>query len=192
MALPDNVLSSQAVEAELLSPDVLQSRALYDYELGGAGLNDPSEGLRVQTWVCYPSGTSIFVEGADGNATEVLSEIAGSITSVSLAFDQNMRPTIAYVAGGEAYLYWFDSVPQDFTVTQFADAENPRVCLDDKRPLESGSSDIILAYKRAGGLYHRLQRDRYTVEYLLDADIGNLRLRNIGMGSNNRLHFMLS
>ena len=50
MALPDNVLSTTPVVGNYLSPDNRTRQLLVDYELGGADLNDTTQGSDYQTW----------------------------------------------------------------------------------------------------------------------------------------------
>ncbi len=192
MSLPDQQLSSTPVPGTVLGPDVLTTDRRYDYEWGGIALNDASQGLRVQVWTAYIIGDDIVLDPDDGPAQTLLS-VPGGVAAVSLAFDRNMRPVVAYVtSAGLTRLFWYDTLVADEVDTPFPGIENPRVCHDDKRDMQASSSDVIFAYTRDGDLYYREQRDRYGVERLLQADIGAVRLRNIGMGDNLRLHFVLA
>ena len=143
-------------------------------------------------WAAYIDGNDIVLE-PENAGPQVLLTIPAGVKAVSLAFDRNMRPAVAYVDGADvAHLYWYDGQAAAQVDTVFPGIENPRVCHDDKRELSDNSADVILAYTRDGDLYYREQRDRYGEEYLLQADIGSLRLRNVGMADNLRLHFVLS
>jgi hypothetical protein len=69
--------------------------------------------------------------------------------------------------------------------------------MDDNRTIEvtHGYSDVIMAYVANNNLCFRQERDRYTIEYVLHADI-NLLLANavvwkIGMNYKNRLQLQL-
>lgn len=114
------------------------------------------------------------------------------MTEISFSFDANMQPTVAYVASGQAYLNWYDSIEATYVTTELADGvTTPRVSLDDKRFLGSNAyqvSDVILAYVRAGNLYYLQQRDRYTIERLLKT--GVTPLIKIGFSRGLRLQFM--
>lgn len=187
--LPDGVLATKPLFAEFLSPDDIDTPLTLDLELGGVDIQDPSQGLRVKTWVAHAEGNSIWLSAEDRPPVEWLAR-ANEITEVSLAFDQNMRPTIAFVEDKVSYLYWYDTNIANFTVTTYAGASSPRVAMDDKRQLQVGVSDIIFAYVKDNKLYYRQQRDRYTIEYLLKEDI-NARILRIGMNEINRLQFKL-
>lgn len=191
MALPEDTYSSLAVSSLFLPPDDLGGGSLItDYEQGGVALNDPSLGLRVKTWRAWFDKNDGWVYLQAGNDTPIQFLQDSTITELSLAFDQNMNVTLAYMANGVCKLRWYDTLISAYTTTTFAGARSPRVALDDKRPVLLGSSDVILAYIRAGTLYYLQQRDRYTVEYELRTDIpDSQRLRNIGMNRNLRMQF---
>lgn len=190
MALPSNQMSSAPVASLFMAPDNrLRLSLLADYELGGVALFDASQGLMVQVWeVRVVGGTTIQVKPeASVTWTDVTTDSA--ITEVALAFDQNMRPTVAYVAGGVAKLYWFDTVAVNFVTTTFAGCSSPVVTMDDKRVLQSTANDVLFFYFRAGSIYYRQQRDRFTVERSLGAvPVGGFtRFKRWGMGEALRL-----
>jgi hypothetical protein len=187
--IPLQRLSSVPVPAEFLEPDDLETSSLVDYEFGGVALNDASQGLRVRTWRLRLVGNDIRIN-AD-NVPEVTLFTRNGITELSLAFDQNMRPYVAFVQNGQAILRWYDTLAQQQVFLDLDPATvTPRLCLDDKRPLQVGGSDVILAYVLNGNLYFRAQRDRFEVEYLLQADVGGKLIR-IGMNQKYRLQFLL-
>ncbi len=193
--IPEERLSTELVYAPFIVPDPEPS-ALVSRELGGIALSDPSQGLEIKVWTAtvVPGNPDQIQVGADDVAPVTITS-AFNVTNISLAFDQNMRPTIAYVAAGQAYLYWYDSFIEDYATTVLPDISTPCVTLDDHRPSQLANSDIILAYVRDGNLYFKAQRDRYTVEYLLYPDI-NIGLPSpevvaVGMGTNYRLQFRI-
>lgn len=205
MSLPSDVFSTTPVLGQFTGPRALPVSGLVDYEHGGVAIQDPSRGLMYQTWRARVIGRDIFLSAP--NTPEFVA-YAGSaiITEVSLAFDQNMRPAIAFVEGGRAKLLWYDSAIPGETVTELAAAViTPRVALDDKRQSQLGISDIILAYLRDGALYYRQQRDRFLVEIDPTADMPEEEreaaraqvaasggLIKIGMNRQLRLQFMLA
>lgn len=186
MALPDNSLSSVVVAGEFLSPDSLVNSVLVDWERGGIALNDGTQGLDVQDWVAYVEGDSLKVGTSQENGVEIL--VRPGTTWVSLAFDTNMRPALAFVQAGVAKLYWYDSAVEGSVETEFPGVLYPRLSTDDRRNPFVTSRDIIFAYVRNGALYFRQQRERFGTERLLSAVAPGI-LRNIGMGTGNRLLF---
>ena len=188
MAMPENTFSDPPVPAAFLAPDDrVRLNLLIDYELGGIALGDPSQGLQVQVWECRVAAgmIQVSVEGA-GAWTDVISDT--DITEVSLAFDQNMRPTVSFVAGGVAKLYWYDADISAFTTSVLVGATSPVVMMDDKREMEIGLNDILLFYIAEGRVMHRLQRDRFLIEYNLAAlPAGSTRIQRAGMSVANRI-----
>lgn len=185
--LPDSVLSSIPVPGTLLHPDNLVTSPLRDYELGGVALNDPSQGLKVQVWQCFVDGDNIMIQAGDASPS-ILFTAAGT-TEVALAFDQNMRPAVAFKQAGTVKLRWYDTLAAAQVITEYPGVDNARLAMDDKRPLQTAANDIIMAYTRDEGLYFRAQRDRFLVEYPLDPAIGAGRLIRIGMNNVNRMQF---
>lgn len=186
MALPENRLSTEPISASFLSPDNRVEDEEIDWERGGVAINDASQGLDVQDWRAEADGSSIRIFD-EADVVRFTLERPG-VTAVSLAFDQNMRVTLAYVANKVAYLYWFDTNINDIRDDEYPDIIYPRLGTDDKRPSQNANSDVIFAYVRGGSLYYRQQRDRYTIERLLAEDVRGI-LRNIGLSTANRFQF---
>lgn len=191
--IPENRLSTTPVYAAFRNPDSIERPStLVDYELGGRALNDPSEGLEVHRWtVRYDPETGAVSVFAPGVIEETIFTALG-ITQLGLAFDQNMRPFVAFVQNGRAKFFWYDTVLGETLITELpVDARTPQCCMDDKREMQTsqGSNDVIIAYLRGTGLYFRQQRDRYEVEYLLTASAPGTKLLRIGMNQGFRLQF---
>jgi hypothetical protein len=197
VSLPNNSLSDIGVMSTFLQPDALgRSDSLVDYEKGGIALNDPSQGLMVQDWrVRALNASSEIRVSAAPYDVEVAILSASNITEVSLAFDQNMRPSVAYIEDGQAKLYWYDSVAEASIVTILAaDVTSVFLTLDDKRAVGAllNYNDVLLFYVRSGNLYYRQQRDRFAIERLLALlPIPNLRLRKCGMATGLRVQIQL-
>jgi hypothetical protein len=189
--IPDNSLSSTFLPAPYIPPDNRVNTKLLDYELGGVGLNDATEGLEVQVWTLtlvideISTVGTVYITSENGESLEAFTGIG--ITEGSLAFDQNMNPFVAFMQAGEAKYWWFDTTDSSRkTTTLPAGTEAPKCTLDDKRPTQTSTSDIIMCYTRTGNLYFRAQRDRYTVEYLLASDVTGQVLK-VGMNEKLRL-----
>lgn len=177
-AAPDDFLGAR--NNPLIGP-------ILDYEDGGIGIQDPSAGLLVQVWTGRVSQNAVLLSAP--NTPEFTWLTGESISEFSFTFDQNMKPTVSYIDAGIAKLNWFDLVDNVQKTTTFgAEYRHPRVALDDKHPLASGTSDVIFAYVRSGSLYFRAQRDRYAIEYFLKADVIET-LRKIGMNTRGRFQF---
>ena len=197
MAIPNDSLSSLLLTAHFLEPDDRENFLLMDLELGGVALNDSSKGLRFQTWTLryFPSTGNMVINAPNSLPTTLFTR--SNITEISLAFDQNMNAFVAFVESGDAKFWWFDTAIPGTTFTNLpAGSITPRCCLDDKRETQTGSSDTILAYVLNAKLYFRQQRDRFTVQYLLqdpfvDPAFGlPAVLKRVGMNKVNRLQWL--
>lgn len=193
--MPLNRLSTTPVPATYLAPDTLElPNRLTDFELGGIALSDASQGLQVQRWTCRADpDTGVVYLGAELVPETVLFTAEG-ITELSLAFDQNMRPFVAFTQLGQAKYRWYDTVLGANRITELDPSDRtPKCCMDDKRPwqVSQGSNDIILAYLRADSMYFRQQRERYEVERLLATGLEGKKLIKVGMSAAMRLQFEL-
>ena len=197
MSLPGNVLSTVGSSSSFLTPDTLgRGDGLEDYETGGVALGDASQGLLVKTWRARGLNSSNEIRvSAEPYSSETSLISASNMTEVSLAFDQNMRPAVAYIENGQAKLYWFDSVVgNNVTTVLAADITSVFLTMDDKRKAATSLNwnDILLFYVRGAALYYRQQRERFNTERflttLLDA---SARIRKVGMGSGWRVQIQV-
>ncbi len=193
--IPGHSLSAILVFGNFLPPDNLPFPNTISYELGGIGIQNPSQGLQYQVWTAtlYNAGkTSSYITLQAPNTPEYVYYTYPDMITVALAFDQNMFPFLTFMSGGLGWFYWYDTTVLQYKLTQLPLGVSSTSCtLDDKRPLETqvGTSDIILAYINNTNLYYRQQRDRYTIEYVLAQNIPyyNPTIYKIGMCTTNRL-----
>lgn len=177
---------------EFLYPRSKRYSVMQSWDRGGVAISNTSEGIDSYIWESWTDGDTIYIRREGGATLEVLSE--PDITEIDLTFDQNMRPCIVYVSGGVSKMLWYDTSIEKQTTTIYPDIRNPRVSLDDKRTVNTSESNIIFSYVRGNSLYYRLQRDRYSIEYLIvdesfrDKDLP-LILKRIGMGVGGRFLF---
>lgn len=190
--MPDNALSSSPINGAFLVPDKVD--LLVDYEWGGIDLLDTSQGLLVHIWKCfYEDG---WIQITNDQVAHKLIQVE-NVKHLSLAFDFNMHPTIAYTVENvdksrSAYLYWYDTAQAaQITTTYGPDYLYPQLSLDDHRLHQSANADIIFAYIKNNNLYYRQQRDRFLIEYLLESGLSeDVELRQIGMNTKNRFQFI--
>jgi hypothetical protein len=189
--LPEGSPSSTDVRAVFLQPDDAARDPLVDFEMGGIHVNDPSLGLNYQQWRAWATETTVRLSIVGGAEEQEL--FVATVTELSLTFDQNMRPTVAFMEAGACLLYWFDPVPAENVMFNIDDAYSPFVTLDDKRDPMLQNSDIILAYLRGQSCYYRIQRERFLIEHLLQAGLpsGTSRIVNFGMNRQNRLEAVI-
>lgn len=184
--LPLNQLSTEPVVADFLYPDNRPFNTREDWELGGIAHQDPSQGLRVQAWRCWWEAGAIYIVGEDYSTEPIKVVDTAGATYVSLAFDHNMRVTVAWMWQGYMYLYWYNSQVSDY-VTDVFPGNCPRLSHDDKRPTQVAISDVVFFYLYQGYLCCRNQRERYLVEHRLGPVPPKVALLRTGMTTNYRM-----
>lgn len=189
--IPENRFATEQWFVRYLDPDQIVPERYVDYELGGAGLNDATQGLMVQVWRAFtdkddPLGT-VYIESPTHPASVIYS--APGISDICLTFDQNMQPFLSFMQGGAAKFWWFDtSLGMYVTTTLPIGSRSPKASLDDKRFFANVYNDIVLGYIQSDQLYVRYQRDRFEVVYDFNTVMTKDLLR-IGMRADSRLMF---
>ncbi len=184
--IPDGVLSAVPISADFVEPNRNRMRPLVDYEMGGAGLQDPTGGLQYQLWTLESDGTDVWISAEHVARVHLFSR--PGISRVTLGFDLNMRVHVAFVQNGSSWLWWYDSQAGAMVFTEYPAFSYPTLGTDEKRLTELANSDLIFAYIRADNLCMRVQRDRFQTEYVLHSG-DTLELVAIGMNTENRFQF---
>lgn len=188
--IPENNLSHRPIYGAFLVPE--KAEPLVDFERGGVDLLDTSQGLQVYIWKCYYRDNWICIDN-DIVIHKLIS--VENVKSLSLSFNFNMHPVIAYTVEREdkersTFLYWYDTGQAAQITTDYGvEYKTPQVSLDDHRLHQSANADIIFAYIKDDNLYYRQQRDRFLIERLLQEDVGDVELTQIGMTTKNRFQF---
>ena len=182
--IPNNAFTPTPIVSAFLPPKDEPYQPLTSKSRGGVALNDASQGRDYQNWVVSYDGSDILV-APQGGSTAFTLTVAG-VLSVSLAFDNNMNPVIAWMDAVGAKLYWYNNT--NFVTTPFP-ATSCRVTIDDVRDFYNADSDVIFAYTNAGTLYWRQQRDQYAIQRTIGTTTG--LLQKVGLNQLNRLQFQL-
>lgn len=152
--------------------------------LGGVALNDASQGLSMQSWhLEYDRETGDFVLTSDnGHSSVILTQ--PDVTSVSLAFDQNMQLFVGFVQNGNGCFYWYDPLLNDLVIddTTVGSCTSLLVGLDDKRISQSPVSQVRVVYLRGTTIAYREQLDRYGTEYVLTTTARDLVYMGMSTG----------
>lgn len=193
--IPDNEVALGAA-LDFLEPDDRTPGLLHDYEMGGLALDDASEDLTYQEWLCYldTDGQTVRVRPVSGSGDGTSILVQPGITRLSFALDVDMKPSLAYVTtGADVFFRWYNPTMSAYETLTVAGARTPRVCWDDKRPANIANGDILLAYLRDDNLCYRQRRGLYTTEHVLASGLPTMaRLVNVGMTYENRLQFQLA
>lgn len=189
--IPNPAPSVEYVAGVILAPNNRPNKPLIDYERGGVAMQDPSQGLMVQDWQAWydPADETVRAKGLTTLAEHALFTQPG-ITWLALCFDQNMRWQCAYTtSAGQCQFRWYDSLLGDYSIINIgAGIRSPMLTLDDKRPVMSQTSDVILTYIKGTNLIYRMQRDRFATEYIYAGGKTGI-IRNFGMSTANRLQW---
>lgn len=161
---------------------------LIDFEQGGLTLNAEVDNLQAALWTAESDGSSVVVY-RDGVAPVTVLTDSG-ITQIALAFDQTMRPHVAYMAGGVCKFYWYDTVAASMQTIVIPGATTPRLCMDEKRAVFATQSDVLLSYKNGSNLCVRAQRERFATEHVIATGIPGALIA-VGMNNVNRLQWKL-
>ncbi|MGI2045933.1 hypothetical protein [Shewanella oncorhynchi] len=157
----------------------------FELELGPTVLNDSGGSIKEFWWLFNFNGTSVTASRYNHYDDEFDDEqiifYVDNVKRLSATFDQLGRPMVFYeTLLGELRLYWFDPVNVENTTTVFGNGSYPFSTFDIRWDTSNPRSDNMLFYIRDGGIYYRLQRDRYNIEHatpvingaiLLEADM---------------------
>lgn len=191
--IPENRFSLIPVTGILTNP--LSLDRLVGYCYGPVAVQDPSQGFLVKVWTVWTDGFSVYI-GADDVPPSLEFTRPTRIRNVSLAFDTNANPCVAFQEAGLSYLYWFDPVPNAYVFFQIpGSATYPYITRDDPRLFNQANADAILGYVLGGMLKFRQLRDRYTIEYTPTIGVGGSTvganiLYYIGINSAQRLEWV--
>lgn len=181
-------LSSYPVVADLFSAEKLPSSDRVVYERGPVALADSSQGVDYQLWRGRLVGDTVYLTSPTTPETPVFT--VRGIRQISLGFDQNGRPLVAYMIDDVLWMYWYSTVEQQFIHSAFeSGVRDVRVLLPDRRKFQLESSEVGVYYTQADRLVWRRQLDRYTIPYVLLEGIGG-RLMKVGMNAHYRLQFI--
>ncbi len=195
--LPDGRLSTTPVLSPVMGGRIgAIGTENMDTEDGGIALQDGSSGMLYQVW----EGTVIrnnddndeITLTAPNQEDPTIIYTGYHITDLSFTFDTNMRPAATFKENGVLKLLWYDPTIPGQVVQNFSFGSSALVFLDEKRPRQTGVSDILAFYIRYQHLCVRQQRDRYGIEYIVQPDVGHRKLITIGMGTNLRLQIIMT
>lgn len=191
--IPEQRVSSTEVPQAFAFKVNRRTIPLIDYERGGIGVGDASQGLDRVLWkLVYEEPNFIVLpDEAEDTGDGIVVHSEAGVTEVSLSFDQQMRPVLSYVGADGPKIRYFDPAVPDFVILNLdPEVQNPRVSLDELRESQIAVSDVILSYVRNNNLYFRAQRDRFLVEYLLAEGVDG-RLVSVGINRGGRYQWRL-
>ena len=127
--IPENRASTAPVPSALLAPDDIErTDRRVDFEMGGVAIGDTSLGVQVRHWRAWVADDTVRVLAPWPELTPITALFsAAGVSELSLAFDQLMHPTIAFVQDGLAKLYWYDTLAGAQVTTDYPGVTSPVV-----------------------------------------------------------------
>lgn len=186
--IPANTITPAPIVSDFLGWTSADYDPLSQTVYGGIALNDPSMGRMYQLWnISYIDGL-INVKPVNGAVVFTLS--VANVTTVGLAFDNNMSVVISYQVADTSNIYYYDTAIASFVTKTVTGTTSCQVAVDDPRQVNETNSDVIFSYTNNGSLYWSQQRDRYDIARL----VGQTQKRLIKIGPNvgNRFQFGLA
>lgn len=188
-------VSSTPVPGTLPVPDALtrlDHGLLIDYEKGGIAIQDASQGMSYRVWKLWLDGNDVKLAPDDSPGTSTTLFSAAGITELTLAFDGNMTPIVAYVQEGVMKLRWYDLTltPPAYVTTPIS-GESPYLSFDDRRERLVSKAEVLLFYLKDGMVKLRALSDRFLVEYDWTAQpVGSERIIAAGLDSGYRMQLV--
>lgn len=196
MALPaDGLLFEPPTQGVFLPPRDIVKMPHEDWSTGGIALNDNGAGLEVYHWryVYDPDSRAISV-GVPGVVPDVVVHtLSVDAIEISGSFDIAMQPIVAWQAADDtSWFRWFDPTVPGFESIQLPSGSyDVRVVLDDTRSGQGEVLDALVTYLRAGSVYQRQLRDRFSTEYeIATGAVAGGRLSRCGMAVFGAAHRM--
>lgn len=177
------ILSSSDVDGIFVGAKAKSDNSYQDFEDGPVAIGDISKGLNYQIWWAEIDDDKIFLLA--NNQERQIFITANDITEVSISFDGNARPIVAYIANKTGFLKYFDSFSSAYVTLNLGSIKSPKVFMDDKRAFFQAESDVILVFVRDNKLIYKLQKDRFNTDYIVADGVG--LIERFGMLNNYRL-----
>lgn len=187
--IPANTFTAEPLTADFITPYQRPYQALVDAHLGGVAIGNPSQGRDVRVWVGRYEAGEIRIYSETDNVLGFALPVVG-VTELSIAFDNNMNPVIAYRTNAGGHLYYYDTITAAYATLTVADISRARVRTDDVSDFYNASSDVLWVYVRGGVVYWRQQRDRYATERTVGT-AGSKLLTQAGMTHARRFQIAL-
>lgn len=177
--------------AEFKSPRDRHYPMTVSYCDGGAVVADINGSLVGYVWkLSIADNNDVVLEREDGQKRHILFN-KPNISQIDFCFDQTMRPFVVYVVDEQAYYYHFDPITSTYgEVVLDASIKFPRCALDYTAEEDIPKSDIIIGYTNNGKLCARLQRERFSIEYVLATNNKKSMVWRVGRTKDNRFGYM--
>jgi hypothetical protein len=183
--IPENRITAAPIVGNFSFPLTEEYNPIHQRVFGGISLGDSTKGRLFKLWEVKLNNGIISI-GPVGSSI-VLNIQAPGASSVGLAFDTAMRVTVCWTTTTGSWLFYYNTVTQNYSTLFFQGYTSCRVCVDDPRSFYETESDVIFSYTYSGNLYWRQQRDRYSEERHIGPTPGSII--KVGLSLLGRLQF---
>ena len=162
-------ISSTYIEGVLELP--LTDNLNSNYFKGGSIINDSTDMFN-NTWLYTYEANNIQIRNLTTMEPTIILDTIENIYQVSVTFNQIMQVQYCYIIEDQLYLYWFDSLINNYTATLLTDeVTSCYIVLDETRDNLIRTSNNLLYYIKNNNLYLRKQNERFTIEHLAYANL---------------------
>ena len=170
------------------------SKNPYELELGPLVLSASGGDIAAAWWLFeYKEGAvyaARYNQTTEQFEAETLIVTVPEVKRLSATFDQLGRPLVFFDTGTDLKLYWFDPVLDANTITEFGEGKYPFATFDIRWDTSNPRSDVMLIYIRDGGIYYRLQRDRYNIEHATPVTADVVFIKEADMAIDYRMQLV--
>lgn len=187
--IPNDEFTEEPIPGKFVTPYNLPVSPLSRSCRGGIALNDASKGRDYQNWfVWYEVLTGTIKFGPEAIPMVATGSIVRpGVLQLSMAFDNNMNPVLAWIDASGGHVRYFSAATQNYVTVDVPGATSCLVVVDDIRAYSNTLSDVVFAYTIPTGLWYSYQRNNYANP--LQASTSVRLLRRMGMNEFNRLQF---
>ena len=182
------------IDFDLILPSIRYS-SIFDIKNGPIELSQSKNNLISRYWICYQDSINVYLRGAiDENTWSepiLIFEEVNEIEEISLTFDSLGREIIFYKISSGLYVWFFDSLASSFIKLLISEnGKNPLADFDYINNTSNENADAMIFYVKNDGIYWRLQRDRFTIEYFSYEEKEDIKLLKGGNTTTNQFQLL--
>jgi len=173
--------------APFVGPKKLYCSGIKEYNWGGVGLSDISEGLEYQRWCCRLFRGYIILEAEEVAPITVYSGI--NITECSFAFDAEMGLVLAFMDGAALKVSFYNTSTQKREVnTITTTAVSPKLL-----SYKMGNYDdvLLLFIGSVGELKYMKYSDKFSGPFHILSEKVHKKIRKVGVNADGRLQLSM-
>lgn len=164
---------------------------VFDIKTGPVNLSDSQGNLAAKFWMVYQETNDVKLVSAVDETTWsepiLIFTETFIIEDISLTFDQLGREIIFYKTSEGLILWYYDSIDGMFIKKTIAtEGKTPIANFDLIFDTSDPDSDALIFYVKNDGIYWRVQRERFDIEYFSYEEKEDIELYNSGITTGLR------